>query len=366
MNINTKIIALILSIIFPGLGQVFMQRLRKGILLYVAAIILWWLIFFHKSLIVTWFNSIQLAQINLIAIIILAFLWLYNLSDIIKLTRPSLRAFEIEKRRVFREGLSYYVTGQFQMAIPRFIQMVKIDPRDIDGILYLGMCYEKIGKKDKADKLFGKYTALVKESPVLREAVTKFLDEAKIVEILDLARQSRPLTNDEYAVIQKHPQRGYEILSGLQGLSKTVAMVALQHHERFDGKGYPCGLGAMQLGPIVQLISLVDVYEALTHPRPYRAKKKPDEALKLMLESKEQNFSKEFVKILIEELSFYPPGTRIQLNTGETGEVIATDKASPLKPLIRIQTDAYGSNIPTPRDVDLAQESDIYISKVID
>jgi tetratricopeptide (TPR) repeat protein len=365
MNKIIKLIALILSIIQPGLGQVLMNRFLKGAVIYLSTIILACAILLINH--TPWISpdKIYLGRLTIALVSIILLLWAYNLIDILKLTYHPSGQMEIEKQRIFREGLDYYTKGNLLMALPKFRQVVQFDPQDIDGILYLGMCCQKLGQLDKADKLFKKYMRLVGQSSALRGTLGKYLTDAKQYGIMELTKQPRPLTHQEYTEMKKHPQRGYEVLSGVPGLDKMVAVIALQHHERCDGKGYPQGIGMSQLDVSVQVISLVDTYESLTHPRPHRAKKPTDEALKMVLELKDQAFPKELIKILIEQISFYPPGARVQLNTGEIGEVVSVNKDAPLKPCITITTDAQGNNLSTPRELDLKQSPDFSISRVI-
>ncbi len=367
MNKNTKTIALILSLILPGLGQVLLGQLLKGAFIY-----LWFVILVSASIgishgLITILpgglgDGILIQNIILTAI---ALLWLYNLVDIVRFVRGGSGIVEKEKQRVFQEGLEHYINGNLRAAVPKFNEVIKIDSHDVDGILYLGMTYEKIGEREKADKAFQRYFNLVGQLPTFRNTLGKYLTDAKQYGIIELTKQTRSLNQGEYSEMKKHARRGYEVLSNMRGLDNMVARVALQHHERCDGKGYPRGLGVYQLDPIVQLISVIDTYEALTHTRPHRSKKPPDEALKIILDLKDQAFTKDVVKTIIEEMTFYPPGAQVQLNTRETAEVIAVNKEQPLRPRVRIQTDAQGNPVSKTRELNLAEVSDTSISHAI-
>ncbi|MCD8491295.1 MAG: HD domain-containing protein [Geovibrio sp.] len=72
------------------------------------------------------------------------------------------------------------------------------------------------------------------------------------------------LTDEEYAEIKKHSEYGYKIISSSDGLPQEAAAVALQHHEKSDGSGYPLGLNERQISNITKIVSIADVYDAIT------------------------------------------------------------------------------------------------------
>ncbi len=80
-----------------------------------------------------------------------------------------------------------------------------------------------------------------------------------------------PLTAAEEEEVRRHPRLGHDLLSRARTpLLRAAAVVALQHHERWDGRGYPAGLQAEQIDVRARIVSLADVFDALTSPRPYR------------------------------------------------------------------------------------------------
>lgn len=89
------------------------------------------------------------------------------------------------------------------------------------------------------------------------------------------------LTDEEFALVRKHPEYTYEILRGIRGF-EWIAEVAGAHHERLDGRGYWQGLTAEQLTPPMRLLAVADVYDALSAKRPYRPALPPDEVFAIM------------------------------------------------------------------------------------
>jgi HD-GYP domain-containing protein (c-di-GMP phosphodiesterase class II) len=97
-----------------------------------------------------------------------------------------------------------------------------------------------------------------------------------------ILNKEEELTSQEFNTIMKHPVDGYKILSETDHLNSEAKIIVLQHHERFDGSGYPRGLKGNQIHLYGRICSIADVFDALTSNRPYREKLPPYEALELM------------------------------------------------------------------------------------
>jgi response regulator RpfG family c-di-GMP phosphodiesterase len=95
-----------------------------------------------------------------------------------------------------------------------------------------------------------------------------------------------PLTADEFAIMRKHTIAGYEILKDSDSaMLQCAAEIALTHHERFDGKGYPHGLSGTGIPLSGRLCSIVDVFDALTSKRPYKEAWDVDRAIAMIDEA---------------------------------------------------------------------------------
>jgi len=107
------------------------------------------------------------------------------------------------------------------------------------------------------------------------------------------------LTVEEMNVIKQHPSMGYNVLDDANQLSPECNKIVLQHHERYDGRGYPYGLKGDDIHIYGKICSIADVYDALTSDRPYRRRLEPFDALKLMKEEMinhfQQNLFERFV-----------------------------------------------------------------------
>lgn len=103
------------------------------------------------------------------------------------------------------------------------------------------------------------------------------------------------LDPEERAIIETHPQRGYEELCGRGDMTHEQLMLVYQHHERFDGKGYPVGFQGEEIHPWARMLAVVDVFDAMTGSRPYRRPCTAAEAMDYICKSAGTHFDPEMV-----------------------------------------------------------------------
>ena len=104
------------------------------------------------------------------------------------------------------------------------------------------------------------------------------------------------LDPEEREIIESHPQRGYEELCGRPDMTFEQLMIVYQHHERFDGKGYPVGLRGEEIHPWARMLAVVDVFDAMTGTRPYRRPATAQEAMDYIRQSAGTHFDPEVVE----------------------------------------------------------------------
>ncbi len=109
-----------------------------------------------------------------------------------------------------------------------------------------------------------------------------------------LQKQSK-LTAEERAIVETHPQRGYEELCDREDMSHDQLMVVYQHHERFDGSGYPVGFQGEEIHPWARMLAVVDVFDAITGIRPYRRSATPADAMEYICRNVGTHFDPEMV-----------------------------------------------------------------------
>ncbi len=190
---------------------------------------------------------------------------------------------------------------------------------------------------------------------------------AKVPE--EILNKSEKLAPEEYEQVKQHPFYSVTLLEKTKDLDPIILEAISQQHERIDGSGYPKGTSGEKVNPYARVVGLVDVYEALTHPRPYRKHYPPDEAMKLIAYSTGGSFRSEVVdilKALTKELSLYPVGSYVQLNTKEIGQVLKVNKNFPLLPLVEVLIGPKETRLEEPRQMDLSQEPLLHIKRSVD
>lgn len=204
---------------------------------------------------------------------------------------------------------------------------------------------------------------------VAREDLTKFTLAALFHDIgmydipPEIVNKHDLITNKEFETIKSHPRDGRSRLMEIREADQLLPAVALGHHERVDGKGYP--EGSKSLLEYVELIAMVDLFEALTHYRPQRGPVTPHEGMRMLIQLKDGIFRPSMVKLFIKGFSLFPVYSVVRLNTGEIGQVVATNPDWPLRPIVRIFFDPNGQAVSEGLEIDLSKMNFIYIAKDI-
>lgn len=162
------------------------------------------------------------------------------------------------------------------------------------------------------------------------------------------------LTNDEYSIVQTHPQRGYEILNPIN-ISSHVKNAALMHHERCDGTGYPLKLKGPQIDRFAKAVAIADVYDAMTSARHYRGPMCPFIAISMFEDEGLQKYDPEIIMIFLQNIVNTYLLNTVRLNTGEIGEIIFINKNHLSRPTIKVGEDY----------IDLSKCPGVYIQEII-
>lgn len=167
------------------------------------------------------------------------------------------------------------------------------------------------------------------------------------------------LTPEEFEIMKSHVARGHEVLIQSPNFPDPSVMVMAQHHERFDGTGYPARLSQSQISQYGQMAAIVDVYDAITSNRVYHTAMLPNDALKKLMEWSQTQFNPELVELFIKTIGIYPVGSLIRLESGYLAVVVEQRLDDLLHPKVRVVYDTRkGGRIP-PRLLDLSWGSNI-------
>ena len=175
-------------------------------------------------------------------------------------------------------------------------------------------------------------------------------------------RKLDALSPDEQAQYHSHPGRSAELVRRWSPPYGGIVEAVLQHHEREQGQGFPQGVQGPAISPDAKILGLVDTYTGLTVPPSSRQRLRPHEAIREIVRSKHESFSSALIKALLSEISVFPPGTLVRLNTGEVGRVVAVNRNHPLRPRVELMADGKGQRLPVPKPVDLSEAPFLYIT----
>lgn len=188
-------------------------------------------------------------------------------------------------------------------------------------------------------------------------------DIGKLTIPLSILNKPKALNEGEYRLIKTHPTRGVQYSSDFF-LPRSVLTTILEHHERWDGSGYPYGISKNAIHPNSQIVAVADVFDALITDRPYRPGIPPYHAIEMLIQGSETNFSPDVITAFLHMIQIYPENSLVTLNTGESGIVIAYSLPQPTRPVIRILYDASGKPIERDQIIDLNFDTQHYIDSV--
>jgi hypothetical protein len=170
------------------------------------------------------------------------------------------------------------------------------------------------------------------------------------------------LSGSDLAAYQAHPRVSAEIVQRWSPPDARVVDAISDHHERELGQGFPRGLQGAAIAPDAKIIGLVDTYTGLTMPPASRPRLRPHEAIRDIVKSRNDQFPSPLIKVLLSEISVFPPGTIVRLNTDEVGRVIAVNRNHPLRPLVEVVVDGKGQRLGVPKVIDLSESPFLYIT----
>lgn len=174
-----------------------------------------------------------------------------------------------------------------------------------------------------------------------------------------------PLTNEEFNIMKSHTTYGYEIITSISNLDTITADIALQHHEHWDGKGYPGHLKENNINIFARIVTICDIYDALTANRVYRGRILPHEAAEYIINNNGVIADPALTKYFVQNVAVYPVGSTVLLSTGEIGRVSEVHNSMPLRPVI----DIFGHRDPqqntTKHKLNLMEDLTVFIVDVI-
>ncbi len=158
----------------------------------------------------------------------------------------------------------------------------------------------------------------------------------------DIISKNANLNTEEIKKMRAHPLFSYQIISKEMGYPEEIGMITLQHHERWDGKGYPRRLAERKIAIEARIVSVADAFEAMVKEKPYRNSMIAYAAMRQLLNDNSRRFDSEVLKVFIKSIGIYPLGSFVLLNNGSIGRVIKVNENVPLRPAVRLLVDKTG------------------------
>lgn len=174
------------------------------------------------------------------------------------------------------------------------------------------------------------------------------------------------LTDSEFEIIKKHTNYGYEMLKKSVELTTYASYIALTHHEKYNGEGYPLGLKGDGIHEFSRIVAIADVYDAITSDRAYKRRRQISEAIEYLVGMGGHHFDYEIVRKFLGHVTTYPLGTCVKLNTGQTAIVVDINKKYPNRPIIRLIRDEAGVMLDRFSELDLTTNNTLLITDIVE
>lgn len=161
-------------------------------------------------------------------------------------------------------------------------------------------------------------------------------DIGKIFISKDILSKEEKLTKEENDILKMHSEEGYKYIKNHYNIPVTAYVGILQHHERYDGKGYPDGKKGNDISQFGRVISICNVYDNLISKTPSKEACIPSEAIEYIMANSGTEFEAGLVNIFLKKVCPYPIGTILRLSDGRQAIVIENNEECSMRPKVRI------------------------------
>lgn len=163
------------------------------------------------------------------------------------------------------------------------------------------------------------------------------------------------LTSQELQVIKRHTVYGYNFIKDISYISESIKKAVLLHHERMDGSGYPFGYSEKSIGLLEKIVSVADVYDAMTQDRVYKKKVSPFDAFEMFLTDGKSMFDATVLEAFLKNMAAFYVGSKVTLSNGYIGEIVYVPPQDILNPIISVG----------PNYIDLSRESSLKVLNLL-
>lgn len=186
---------------------------------------------------------------------------------------------------------------------------------------------------------FGRHMGLPKDDLNTLAMGLLVMDIGKMKVPAEVLNKTEPLSEAEFKLVREHVNHSVEILGKSEGINIDIVNIALTHHERFDGSGYPNGLVGVQTPVYGRIAGIIDCYDAMTSKRPYGDPVSPYTALQEIYNWRNKYFQEELVEQFLQCLGVFPTGSLVEMHSGEVAIVMAQNKTRRMSPQVMLLLD---------------------------
>ncbi|SDY61585.1 HD-GYP domain-containing protein [Tindallia californiensis] len=187
-------------------------------------------------------------------------------------------------------------------------------------------------------------------------------DVGKIAIPDEILNKQGSLTEAEWKLMKTHPEEGYRMVKDNLSISAYTKAIIMSHHERVDGSGYPNGFSGDKVHLLTQIVSMADIFDAVTSDRCYRDRVPVYQAVEIIMAQVHKGYDEKVFRAFMQNVDLYPPGQIVRLSNGEKAMVVRNNREQPTRPYVRVLNT---ENEPMD-EVDLMKHLSLFIIKELD
>ena len=272
----------------------------------------------------------------------------------------------------FTKGSRFILTGEQQEIIKSVVDAVMKKHQTILHLSQINRHHDDLFTHSLNVAMLSAVTAVAvgtREKNDLQVLVLGALlhDVGKLIIPKHILNKVGPLTIEEEEVFQSHTQCGFDILRKDPEIPLLAAHIAYQHHEQFNGKGYPRQLAGTGILSFARIVSIANEYDNLIADKPGQPGLKMHVAYETIVSGVNTLFEPEAAKCFLSRIALYPVGTMVRVTTGHIGVVIGVTPQLQHRPIIKLLTDQTDELLLEPKVMDLAALDNltVFIQEII-
>lgn len=171
----------------------------------------------------------------------------------------------------------------------------------------------------------------------------------------EILNKKGQLTDIEFEIMKRHTVYGYEIIKNNKDISLDIKRAVIMHHEKEDGTGYPFGIKGNQKNLYSKILTVADIFDAMTSERVYRERQTPFMAFKELENVGFDTVDPKVMMVLFENMPSYYVGSKVKMKNGDIGEVVYVPNLCAYAPVVKVNNDFF----------DFSNEKDAYIKEFL-